>query len=421
MNCNTTHYRANSSSVPGDPTYVASRGTGTLTLSGGAVNCGTLDVSRNASGNTFGSVGTVNLNGGILSVSRIGTATANSQTGQNGPAATFNFNGGTLRATASSTNFFWGNTASPALPIATVIKAGGALINDGGNAITLLEPLQHDSALGAATDGGLTKLNSGRLTLTANSTYFGPTTVSAGTLALNGSASLSNSVLLTVAAGAALDLTGLPGQTLTLVPGQSLGGFGTVTGTVLVAGGATLAPGSAASPGTLRFTADLTLNGTTSLRLNRAVQTNDALWVGGNLLYGGTLSLLNTSSNAFRAGDGFTLFSATTYSGSFRISPPTPGPGLRWDTALLLTQGALQVSPAPAITNVFLSGTNLLMHGSQGPPGGKYWVLSSTNVALPLASWTPLAANSFDSNGSFQVTNPFVPASPRRFYLLQVP
>src|SRR5690349_23743159 len=42
--------------------YVASRGNGVFNMNGGTVTCATLDVSRDASGNTFGSIGTVNLN-----------------------------------------------------------------------------------------------------------------------------------------------------------------------------------------------------------------------------------------------------------------------------------------------------------------------------------------------------------------------
>ena len=83
---------------PTSPFYVASRGTGTLTVSGdGAVNCGKLDISRNAAGNTISSAGTVNLDGGTLTVTSVTNVSANQQTGGS-PTATFNFNGGTLVA-----------------------------------------------------------------------------------------------------------------------------------------------------------------------------------------------------------------------------------------------------------------------------------------------------------------------------------
>ena len=81
--------------------FVASRDQGILTVSGtGTLNCVDLDISRNANGNTRGSVGVVNLNGGTIATARVGTATANSQSnspssGVN-PTANFNFNGGIL-------------------------------------------------------------------------------------------------------------------------------------------------------------------------------------------------------------------------------------------------------------------------------------------------------------------------------------
>ena len=91
------------------------------------INCGNLDVSRNANGNARGSVGIVNLDGGTLNVLRVGTATANSQSGPAStgfnPAATFNFNGGVLKAKQASATFFQGSTASPAIPITTIVKA----------------------------------------------------------------------------------------------------------------------------------------------------------------------------------------------------------------------------------------------------------------------------------------------------------
>jgi autotransporter-associated beta strand protein len=412
-----------SAASPTSPLYVASRGTGTLTLSGGAINCGTLDVSRNANGNSIGSVGTVNLNGGTLSVSRVGTATANSQAGQNGAAATFNFNGGTLKATAGSTTLFGGNATSPAIPITTIVKSGGAVVDDGGNVITILEPLQHDGSLGAAPDGGLTKLNTGRLTLTANSSYSGATTVSAGTLALSGSASISNSVAITLASSAVLDVSGLAGQTLALNPGQTLSGFGTVTGAVLAAGGASVAPGSATGIGALTLTGGLTLNGTTRMKLNKTSQTNDALFIGGNVIYGGTLVLTNLSG-PLADGDSFQLFRAANYSSVFsNLVPAIPALNLAWDTNSLAT-GTLRVVTLPTSRPVLqigaATGSSLIFSGSNGVPNWPCCVMASTNLATPLSAWTRLATNQFDGAGNLVFTNAIDASISQGFYLLQL-
>ena len=240
---------------PTDPFYVASRGTGTLTIGGsGVVSCGKLDISRNAYGDTVSSAGTVNLDGGTLSVTSVTNLSANQETG-GAPTAAFNFNGGTLVAKAgAAVGFFQGSAVTPVTPITTTVQAGGAIIDDGGNAIIIAEPLQHDGTLGATADGGLTKLDTGTLTLPSTCTYNGGTLVSAGTLALTGAGSIADSATITVAAGAALDASGRTDGTLTLAAGQTLTGVGTVKGNVTVSGGAVLSPGSPLGTLSLRTT-----------------------------------------------------------------------------------------------------------------------------------------------------------------------
>jgi autotransporter-associated beta strand protein len=215
--------------------YLASRDHGTLTVSGsGLLNCGNFDVSRNANGNSVGSVGVVNLNGGTITANLVGTATANSQAGTvNGTAATFNFNGGTLKAKTNSATFFQGSVVAPVIPIATIVKSGGAIIDDGGFAISMLEPLLHDSSLGTTLDGGLIKKGSGTLTLTAASAYTGDTVVTNGTLAVNGS---------------------LGATALSVANGGTLTGNGSIGGTVTVAAGGAIAPAGSGLTGTLTVT-----------------------------------------------------------------------------------------------------------------------------------------------------------------------
>ena len=144
-------------------------GTGTnvgagLTLNGGSVNSSGAVQFGTGSGSASG---TLQLNSGTLTVPSITKG-----------AVTFtaNFNGGTLKANATSLAFLTASTAK--------VQAGGALIDDGGNAITIAQPLIHDTALAATPDGGLTKSGVGTLTLSGANTYTGNTTVSAGTLEL---------------------------------------------------------------------------------------------------------------------------------------------------------------------------------------------------------------------------------------------
>jgi autotransporter-associated beta strand protein len=361
--------------------FLASRGTGVVTVaSSGVINCATLDVSRNAAGNTSGSVGVVNLNGGILAVSRVGAATGGAQAGGT-LTATFNFNGGTLKANASSTTFYQGNASSPVLPITSIVKTGGAIIDTTNFNISILEPLRHDGSLGATADGGLTKYGTGILTLTATNTYTGPTVVNNGTLAVNGSLG-TNAV--TVAANATLSGTGTAGTNVTVNAGGTLSpaGPGTI-GTLTVAGNVTLQSGS-----------------TNFMELNKSLATSDQVRATAatatTITYGGTLSLTNLAGN-LAASDTFKLFSATNYSGAFSaITPATPAPGLGWNTNTLVTDGILRFVTIVNSITFSVSGNTLNL---SWPADHLGWTLQTNSVSL-------LATNQwFSYPGSSATTN----------------
>ena len=63
----------------------------------------------------------------------------------------------------------------------------------------------------------------------------------------------------------------------------------------------------------------------------------------------------------------------------------------------------------------------LAMSGSGGPAGGTYYVLGSTNIALPVNLWTRIETNQFDANGNFSFTNAADPGATQTFYRLQLP
>jgi hypothetical protein len=75
--------------------------------------------------------------------------------------------------------------------------------------------------------------------------------------------------------------------------------------------------------------------------------------------------------------------------------------------------------PHPVIAAPLLQGTNLVLSGTGGLPNTPYHVLTSTNLALPTAQWTPVGTDSFASNGTFKFTNTQDPNSPQLYYLLQ--
>jgi autotransporter-associated beta strand protein len=275
-----------------------------------------------------------------------------------------------------------------------------------------------------------------KMILEAANTYTGPTLIANGmVVALGASGSISQSSLIFFGGGSAtsvhLDASGRSDQTLTLASGQTLAGMGAVAGNLAVSSGAVLSPAGtnttlgvnlgANQTGTISAAGNITLNGTTVIKLNGS-GANDVVQAAGSIAYGGTLSLVNISASPLVAGNSFTIFNATSRSGSFTITPATPGAGLVWDTTQL-NAGIISVAPAPGsqpvISSITISGGNVILSGTNGPASGNYYVLTSTNVASPLGQWKIEATNTFNG-GNFSYTNS-VGTDRQRFYLIQVP
>ena len=329
------------------------------------------------------------------------------------------YNGGVLKAGMNNTAF---------LPVlssqSNYVQAGGAIIDDGGFAITIVGPLIHDPALGSTPDGGLTKLGAGTLTLgtavaVVQQTYTGPTIINAGRLSL--SSSITNSVSVYVGFGALFDV-GL--GSFSLGSGRTLWGNGSVNGSFTLGSGAILAPGSN-SVGTLTFSNSLTLAAgcTNIFEISHAPLTNDSAVVFGALTCGGTLIVTNIGTTALAAGDSFTLLNAGSYNGAFTnvILPPLNS-GLAWNINALNTGGVIfVVSTAPPVLGALtVTGSNVTLNGSGGMPASNFYVLSSTNLTLPPSNWIRLLTNQFDGNGSFILTNTLDTNAAQNFYRLQL-
>jgi autotransporter-associated beta strand protein len=357
---------------------------------------------------------TLRLNGGTMTVGGF-TKTKTSQTN------TIQFNGGVLKAGANNISFL------PAFSFATnAVQSGGAIVDDDGFAITIAAPLIHDPALGSTPDGGFTKMGSGALTLNDPNTYNGPTVIRAGTLVLGG-ATVANPLAATtniyVAAGATLDASAE--SPFPVANGRTLWGNGFVIGRITISANAILSPGSN-SIGTLTFSNSLTLaaGSTNIFEISKSPLTNDLAKIIGALTNGGTLIVTHVDPPPLALGDSFKLFDAASYSGSFaNVVLPSLDPGLAWNKAFLNTAGTISVAAVtpPLIETTTLNNGNLVLSGSGGVPATTFYVLASTNVALPLNEWPRLLTNQFDLNGHFVVTNAVNPALPGLFYLLQVP
>ena len=82
--------------------------------------------------------------------------------------------------------------------------------------------------------------------------------------------------------------------------------------------------------------------------------------------------------------------------------------------------GEIVFIPPPVIANLFINENSLIFNGSGGKAGGTYYLLTSTNVALPIGQWQPIATNFFNAGGNLILTNGFNPnLMQQRFYMLE--
>jgi len=60
----------------------------------------------------------------------------------------------------------------------------------------------------------------------------------------------------------------------------------------------------------------------------------------------------------------------------------------------------------PTITGTIArTGNQVIINGAGGLPGATYRILGTTNIALPVAQWTPIFTNQFGAGGGFSYTN----------------
>jgi autotransporter-associated beta strand protein len=251
-------------------TVAAANGTNVVNLNSGSIsgftgnNNGIFSaisvVDLNQASTQAGVNNTFNLNGGILTIGQVIT---NNDAG----TATFNFNGGTLRAAGTTAAFLELGGANQR----AIVSNGGAVIDSNGFDVTISQALEHN-ALANPTDGGLTKTGLGNLTLTsAANTYTGATTVLNGTL-----------------------ITGATGNL----------GLGNVTVADVSGAGLTLGNGnSIADTATLFFgdAALITLNNATSDTVFGITQTDDSQSIG---------------AGTYTAGDLNTFFGVSSFAGT---------------------------------------------------------------------------------------------------------
>jgi autotransporter-associated beta strand protein len=248
-----------------------------------------------------------------------------------------NFNGGTLRAGATSTTFLPATTG-----LTANVQAGGAKIDTNGFDVTVGVPLAHDSTV--VTDGGLTKSGAGALTLTADNQYNGPTRVTGGSVELSGSlsgtssVSVSNGSLALTAANRINDAA-----TLTLDVGGALNtsGFSEVLGALTLLGDARIDLGDGAS-------------------ILRLASSASSLWVPGTLTIAGwTGSGTGGGQDGIFVGTNANGLTAAQLSKIVFQDPAGYAPGFY--NAKLLSTGELVVLPEPGSAALLAIGVGSLL------------------------------------------------------------
>jgi autotransporter-associated beta strand protein len=263
------------------------QGAGTLALGGANTYSGDTTVSAGAlwigNSSALGSTngGTVVESGAQL---RLITGVAGATSYGNGEALTISGDGGTytgaLRSGVSGeTSTYQGKVtlaANASINAGTgtgliLDVASGDGVNLGSNTLTFVGAGTHAVNDGIVGAGGIIKTGTGTTTLAAANSYSGATTVSAGTLMVDGSITSSSAVVN----GGLLKVNGAAGG-VTVNSGGSLGGSGTV-GAVTLADGSFLRPGN--SPGLLTAASSSWAGGSTyNWEINNATGAAGTNW-----------------------------------------------------------------------------------------------------------------------------------------------
>ncbi len=162
------------------------------------------------------------------------------------------------------------------------------------------------------------------------------------------------------------------------------------------------------------------------------IQWGDTLYgttLGNGSSAGGTLFSVSTNGGSFTLLHAFSLADSndgyTNSDGDAPYGQLLMSGNLLYGTTSLGGAGGNGVvfrqAIIPSVSGFSLAGSNLVLSGVNALAGDTYTLLASTNLALPLNQWSPLATNMLSGGGNFTLTatNAVDGTLGGRFYLLQ--
>jgi len=393
-----------------------SNSTGTFTQTSGTAKATSLILGQG--GDSGSHVATYTLGNGTAGsgILTVGGVFAGVATGTGVNTSTFNFAGGTLQASASTTTFMQGVTIAN-------MQNGGATVDTNGFNITIAQPLLHYAT---ATTDSLTKVGAGTLTLSGNNTYSGGTVISsgtlllgnvnalgattgaltlnAGTLDLNGNSvavgllSGSSGALITTSSNASIALTANSASSGTYA-GVIANGSGSVGLTKQGAGTLTLSGNNTYSGGTIISSGSLAVGNANAL----GATSGNITASGGTLDLGG-YSLTSSGTVSFQGGtvsNGLLTNNTVAYDGqSGTVSAALAGSaGLNKTGAGTLTLSSTSNTFSGAIN---VNAGTLVLTNTTAQVGGAFKVLGGANT-INLNNGATLGIGQNSSGGYGQI------------------
>ncbi|MFO0945582.1 MAG: autotransporter-associated beta strand repeat-containing protein [Planctomycetota bacterium] len=341
--------------------------TGAVTGTGGITKSGTSTLTLSGN-NTYS--GATTLSGGTI-------ATQGSGIGDN--SAVSIANGATLVLNANETIGSLAGVAGSIVDLNTFTLSAG-----GNNTSTTFAGVLSDS-------GALTKQGSGNMTLSGTNTYTGQTTVSAGTLTLQGGTAINNAGAVSVSSGA----------TLTLSNNEEIGSLAGSSGSTVQLGGNQLTTGNDSSTsfgGVITGTGSVEKRGTGTFTISGNNNYSGGTTVTAGVLAGTTLGIQGSITN--NASVIFNQSANGTYSGAISGS----GTVTKQGTSTITFSGTNTYTGDTTVS----AGTLALSNGSALADSGAVTVAAGATLQLnaseSIGSLAGVAGSSVNLNGNTLTT-----------------